>query len=189
MTHKKIKIRFLSEFYRKHKIKLIIALIVFIAICLAAQLYLFFNEKLDENDLKFESIVWSEFCDGKIYTPEEKEEFCQKCLEQGGEECLWPLDMNIEIKKVEGTRRTGGEVHCYIIIDDVNYYKEKGSYYGVVNKSLFTWQKLDASKPHTIEFCCGIERETAVTNILMLEKKWPQACVKEEVQPRCGLID
>lgn len=172
-------------FYRKHKKKLIGFLVIFILFCLLLHFYLFFNEKLNEDDLQFESLEWSESCEGKNYTAKEKEGFCQKCLVAGGKECDWPLDMNISIEKVERTIKTGGEIHCYIIVDNVNYYTEKGSYYGITENLFFTWQLLDASKPHIVEFCCGIERANPLSNFLRLEKKWPQACIREEIKERC----
>jgi hypothetical protein len=181
----------IAGFYKKHKVKLIILLIAFVVIMLVVQLLLFFNENIEEKDMAFESISWSEACDGTVYTPEQKADFCQKCLaakgkaEDAGEACLWPLDMYLHIGKVEVTKSTGGEVHCYIIIDGVNYYTEKGRYFGLDNSSLFNWERLDASKSHKVEFCCGINRESALTTILNLEKQWPQACVTEEVGPRC----
>ncbi|HJX05482.1 MAG TPA: hypothetical protein VJ461_02135 [Candidatus Nanoarchaeia archaeon] len=185
MAAKKPKVK-LFELYQRHKAKLIIALVIIIIASISFELYMFFNEKIKEGDLGFELFGWSESCEGTNYTLEDKEAFCQNCSENGGEACLWPLDMMISIGKVDVTRATGGEVHCYLVIDGVNYYREKGSYYGITNSSLFTWQKLDARASHDIEFCCGIERESALTNLLSLRKKWPQACIERAVMPRCG---
>lgn len=175
----------LIEYYEGHRIKLIIVLIIFIMLALSLQLYIFFNEEISQDDMYFESLMWTETCDDRVYDPQEKVAFCNTCFEQGGEKCNWPLDMNIIVQNFERTINTGGEVHCFSIIDGVNYYTEKGSYYGLTNSTLFTWQVIDSTKPHTVEFCCGIQRETPITNFLGIEKKWPQACVIKDIEPRC----
>ena len=164
--------------------QLIIFLITFIIINLLFQVYLFYSEVLTTEDIKFEFLHWSEYCDGRFYSLEEKIEFCDLC-NAGEDTCDWPLDMNITIEKADITSKTGGEVHCFVIIDGINYYHEKGKYYGITNSSFFTWEVLDATINHEVQFCCGIERETALTKIIQIEKKWPQACVSQEVKPRC----
>ena len=173
------------RYYEKHKIRLILGLILFIAVALSLQLYIFFNEKISEDDMYFDRFGWTETCDDRVYDPQERIDFCNTCLELGGDECDWPLDMNIIVSKVERTVNTGGEMHCFSIIDGVNYYTEKGSYYGLTNNTLFTWQVLDSTMPHTVEFCCGIQRETPIANLPGIEKKWPQACIIKEIGPWC----
>lgn len=173
----------IKRFYKKNKKKIIAALVAFIIICIILQIGIFYLEKLTEKDLKFNFLQWSESCDGKNYTLKEKEDFCRNCSRGGN--CLWPLDMNFTIGKVKRTFMTGGEIHCYIIVDDINYYYEKGSYYGITEEELFTWVLEDASKPHKVEFCCGIERLTLL-DMFGMEKKWPQTCVEKEIKARCS---
>lgn len=173
------------NFYQTHRIKLIISLIIFIIAALTLQLYIFFAEKINEEDMKFEFASWTETCDGTEYTFEDNATFCSSCFEQGGKECNWPFDMNITVSKVEKAIKTGGEVHCYTILDNVNLYTEYGSYYGLDNNSLFTWEVIDSRKGHVVEFCCGIQRESPIATLINLEKKWPQACIKAEVGPKC----
>lgn len=185
MDHKKNKKIDVMGFYKTHKIKLIIALVVFILICLAAQLFIFYNERMVEGDLSFDYVMWSDICAGKIYTIEEKEGFCNNCSNDPSFNCQWPIDMQIRISKVETTIKTGGEIHCYLIIDGVNYYTEKGRYFGITNSSLFSWEVLPADKPHKVEFCCGIARESVLTTLFGMEKKWPQTCIEESVSKRC----
>ncbi len=175
----------LIRFYEKHRIKLVAGLIVIIILAIALQLYIFFNEKIYEEDMKFEYASWTETCDGTVYTQEDNETFCKTCFEKGGDECNWPFDMNITITKVDQVVKTGGEIHCYTILDGVNKYVESGSYYGLENSSLFTWEVIDSTKNHTIEFCCGIQRESPIATLLNLEKKWPQACIKTAAKPKC----
>jgi len=172
----------IKKFYKENKKTIIIVLAVFVIICIALQVCIFYLEKLTEKDLQFNYLQWSESCDGKNYTLKEKREFCNNCSRGGN--CLWPLDMDFTIGKVKRTRMTGGEIHCYMVVDDVNYYSEKGSYYGITEENLFTWVLEDASEPHKIEFCCGIERLTLL-DIVGIEKKWPQACVGKEIKARC----
>jgi len=172
-------------YYQKHRIKLIIGLILVIIISISLQLYVFLNESIMQDDMHFDYMGWTQTCNNKVYNPEDMLAFCNTCFEQGGAKCNWPLDMNITVAKVERTLRTGGEVHCFNIIDGVNYYTEKGSYYGLTNSSLFTWQVIDSTKPHTVEFCCGIQRENPIATFIGIEKKWPQACIKQDIEPRC----
>jgi hypothetical protein len=182
---KKDKFEKLKEFYEKNKIELIILLILFIFLCICFELFLFYNEKIEKKDLKFIFLQWSEYCDGKNYTLQEKTDFCNLCFKDGGKNCDWPLDMNFTIDKVKKTISTKGEVHCFLIVDGINYYKEKGSFYGLTEQDLFTWEKLDASKSHKIEFCCGIQRESLITNMFRLEKELNQACIEKSAEPRC----
>jgi hypothetical protein len=161
-------------------------LILIIIICLGilSQVIIFYAEKITSEDLKYESTKWSEYCDGRIYSSEEKEIFCEGCFNGTGK-CDWPLDINITIGKVKRTLKTNGEVHCFFKIDNINYYTEKGSYYGVTEPSLFTWQLLDASKEHAVEFCCGIQRDSIITVLFHSEKDIEQGCVVTSVPPRC----
>jgi hypothetical protein len=181
---KKLKDLDLTGFYKKNKIELIALFFLFIFLCISIELYLFYNEKITKKDLNFIFLQWSEYCDGKNYTLQEKTDFCNKCFNETND-CKWPLDMNFTINKVKRTIMTGGEIHCYLIVDTVNYYTNKGSFYGITESALFTWEKLDASKAHEVGFCCGIQRQSWLTNIFMLEKPLDQACVKKEVTPRC----
>jgi hypothetical protein len=181
---KKLKEINLTKFYKKNKIELIALLFLLMGLCILLELYLFYNEKLNEKDLNFIFLQWSEYCDGKNYTLQEKTDFCNKCFNETND-CKWPLDMNFTINKVKRTRLTGGEVHCFLIIDDIDYYKKKGSFYGLTEESLFTWEKLDASKSHKVKFCCGIQRQSWLTDIFMMEKPLDQACVEKKVTPRC----
>jgi len=164
----------------------IIFLFVVVAAGIIIQISMFYLERLDSSDYYFEDVSWSEYCDGRNYTIEEKEEFCQGCFSSGN--CSWPLDIRLHVNKARKILSTGGEIHCLAIIDDINYYIGKGSYYGVTNTSFFTWYLLDADKSHDIEFCCGIERDSAVTKILNMHKKWPQSCIKTHVEERCRRI-
>ncbi len=175
----------LKKFYGQNKKKLLIILIVFLAGCLIFQIHLFYNEKITEKDLVLNYVGWSEYCEGDNYTEEEKQDFCNQCLKSGN--CTWPLDLNFTIGKVKRTINSNGEIHCYLVVDSINYYTEKGSYFGITEESLFTWSLEDASKKHEVEFCCGITRKT-LFDIFGLEKKWPQACVKKNVEPRCSGI-
>lgn len=167
---------------RKKFLTLFIATLIILGIF--SQFILFYSEKIYPKDLTYNSVGWSEYCEGDIYSPENKQIFCQACIEKTGK-CDWPLDMNISIGKVKRTINTNGEVHCFFKIDNINYYTEKGSYYGVTETPLFTWQLLDASVNHKIEFCCGIDRESVVTTIFHLEKNIEQGCIITSVQPRC----
>jgi hypothetical protein len=135
--------------------------------------------------MHFEFLRWTETCNNKVYNPEDMKAFCNTCFEQGGAKCNWPLDMNITVSKVERTVRTGAEMHCFSIIDGINYYTEKGSYYGLTNDSLFTWNVIDSTKSHTVEFCCGIQRQSPIATFFNIEKKWPEACINQSVGPRC----
>jgi hypothetical protein len=175
----------LLKIYEKHKTLLIVVLILFIAIALFFQLYMFFEEKINEKDMRFDYFGWTESCDGTVYTIDDHNTFCQKCYDEGGAECNWPLDMNITVTKVEQTINTGGEVHCYTILDGVNLYFEKGSYYGLENNSLFTWEVVDATKPHSVNFCCGVQRDSPIATLLGFEKKWPQSCITNSVPAKC----
>ena len=177
----------LKSLYYKHKTLLIIILVGVIVAGLGIQLLLFFTEKVIEEDIMFERLEWSMACEGETFTQADVDKFCTACLENG-EECDWPLDMYFNINKIGRTRNTGGEMHCYLIIDDINYYTEKGSFFGVINKSFFTWQVLDTREAHTVELCCGIERQTAITNILGIYKSWPQACVQSRIEAWCTQI-
>ena len=179
------KIDKIKNFYEKHKVKLIITLVAFVILSLALQLYLLHREKLNEEDIIFKDLSWSKFCDEQVYTEQDRIDFCNNCSDEGGDACVWPLDMTIVIERVDNIIRTGGEVHCYLVINGVNYYYEKGKYYGVFNQTLFTWDLLDASRGHHVEVCCGIERYSPIATLVGLEKKWPQACVEKEVEPRC----
>lgn len=178
--HKK-QISFFKE--RKNLITILVVAIIFLGIL--SQAIIFYVEKITSGDLKYVSVSWSEYCDGKIYTLEEKQAFCNACLD-GTETCDWPLDINVSVGKVERTLKTNGEIHCFLKIDEVNYYREKGSYYGVTEPSLFTWQVIDASKPHNIQFCCGIERESLMNTIFHLEKSIEQGCIATSIPPRCN---
>jgi hypothetical protein len=178
-AHKKINL-----FYTKRKKLLIGILIAIILLGISSQLIMFYSEKINSEDLIYESVGWSEYCEGDIYSPEDKEIFCKACLNGTGT-CDWPLDINISIGKIKRTLKTNGEIHCFFKINNINYYTEKGSYYGVTETSLFTWQVLDALKPYTVEFCCGIDRESIITTIFHLEKNIEQGCITTSVQPRC----
>ena len=177
--------RRIKRFFERHKVKLIAGLATFIILSVSLQLYLFYKETLYEEDIVFADLSWSEFCDGTAYNEEDRITFCQECEEQGGKACEWPLDMTILIDRVPDIIRTGGEVHCYLVINDINYYHDRGKYYGVINETLFTWEVLDATKKYNVEVCCGIERQTGVVAIFRVTKKWPQACVYKEALPRC----
>jgi hypothetical protein len=168
---------------KKNILTLILVIIVFLGIL--SQVIIFYSEKITSKDLKYESVRWSEYCDGRTYSSEEKEIFCERCFNGTGK-CDWPLDMNITIEKVKRTLKTNGEVHCFFKIDDINYYTEKGSYYGITEPSLFTWQLLDASKNHAVEFCCGIQRDSIMTIIFHSEKNIEQGCIITSVLPRCN---
>jgi len=178
-AHKKINLFFAK---RKNLLKLVLIIILFLGI--VSQAIIFYTEKITSEDLKYDSVLWSEYCDGKIYSLEEKQQFCGACLDKT-DTCDWPLDINISIGKVKRTLNTNGEVHCFFKIDGINYYTEKGSYYGISETPLFTWHVIDSSKQHTIEFCCGIERESIMTTIFHLEKNIEQGCITTSVQPRC----
>jgi len=160
--------------------KLLYILIGVAIISLVAQFFLFKDENMTEENIDIEYIQWSEYCDGKIYTENEKTDFCNNCTD-----CDWPLDMMIHFDQADYVRKTGGEIHCYFVIDGINYYHEKGRYFGIENQSFFTWEKLNAKEGHNIELCCGIERETVLSKLFGIEKKWPQACKSGEVGPRC----
>ena len=176
----------IAAFYEKHKAKVIITIIFIVLIGLAIQLYLYYYESMHDYDIRMDSIEWSETCAGKIYTVEEKSEFCSRCYNDPGFECRWPLDMNIFISRVDSVRATAGEVHCFFIIDNINYYTEKGSFYGLENNSLFTWQLLLANADHDVQFCCGINRESALATIFGLDKDLKQACISRHIIKRCG---
>jgi hypothetical protein len=178
-TNKKINLIYTK---RKNLFTLILIIIIFLGI--ASQLVLFYSEKMTSGDLKYDFVQWSEYCDGRIYSPEEKHDFCTACFNKSGK-CEWPLDMNISISKIKRTLNTDGEVHCFFKIDNINHYTEKGSFYGITETPLFTWQLLDASKSHTIEFCCGIDRESVIATLFHLEKNIEQGCIITSVPPRC----
>lgn len=172
----------LSYIKKKNTFTLILIIIIFLGIL--SQVIIFYSEKITSEDLEYESAQWSEYCDGKIYSQEEKEVFCKECFNGTGK-CDWPLDMNINIEKVKRTLKTNGEIHCFFKIDNINYYTEKGSYYGITESPLFTWQLLDASKSHIIEFCCGIQRDSIMTMIFHSEKTIEQGCIITSVSKRC----
>jgi len=155
-------------------------------ISFALQLFLFYNESMKEKDIRFDSMGWTEVCAGKIYTITDKNEFCNNCYHNTSFKCEFPVDMNIYVDKVRGVVSTGGEVHCFFIIDGINYLTENGRYFGLTNDSLFTWQVLRADTNHTIELCCGIDRSSALTTILGLEKDMQQACISRQIDKRCG---
>lgn len=171
------------KFFQKQKKLMIILAIIVVVGGLLSQLLFLMTEKLTEKDFSFLSVQWTESCDGTNYTEQDRIEFCSNC--SSGGECLWPLDMLIEIERIDSIRRTGAEVHCYLAADGVNYYTEQGRYYGIENRTFFTWQQLDASRPHEVEFCCGIQRETFLSKLIGIEQKWPQACISSEVEARC----
>lgn len=180
-----MKIKYKNIFTIKEKRKFLkwtVILIVLLGIL--SQLFIFYYEKINSKDLSYESIEWSEYCDGDIYSTESKSIFCQGCI-NGTSTCNWPLDMNISVGKVKRTLKTKGEIHCFFKIDNINYYTEKGSYYGITEDTFFTWQLLDASKSHIVEFCCGIERESIMNLIFHIEKEIEQGCITASVQPRC----
>jgi hypothetical protein len=172
-------------FYTKRKNVLVTILIIIIFLGVSSQLIIFYSEKITSKDLSYNSVGWTESCAGTIYNSTDKEIFCKGCIEKT-EKCDWPLDMNINIGKVKRTLKTNGEIHCFFKIDDINYYTEKGSYYGITETSLFTWQLLDASKSHKVEFCCGIDRQSVITTIFHLEKNIEQGCIITSVPPRCS---
>jgi hypothetical protein len=186
MDTKKPIVGSIVRLYQTHKILLITCLIAIILISFALQLFIFFHESLHTEDLRFDYVQWSESCAGKIYTIDEKNDFCGRCYNDSQFECKWPLDMQIWIGKVQRTLKTGGEIHCNFIIDSVNYYTEKGRYFGITNDSLFTWEVLQANKPHHVEFCCGIQRDSMLTNLLMMEKKYPEVCITKDIPERCN---
>ncbi|MGY4884710.1 MAG: hypothetical protein ACP5NZ_03995 [Nanobdellota archaeon] len=163
---------------------LTISIIIIILLGIITQLIIFYSEKITSEDLKYEFVQWSEYCDGRVYSQEEKETFCNACFNKNGK-CEWPLDMNISIGKLKRTLNTNGEIHCFFKIDNINYYTEKGSYYGITETPLFTWQLLDSTKSHTIEFCCGIDRQSVITTLFHLEKNIEQGCITSSIQPRC----
>ena len=167
---------------KKKNLTLILIIILFLGI--SSQAIMFYSEKMTSKDLIYESVGWSEYCEGDIYSPEDKEIFCKACLNGTGT-CNWPLDMNISVEKLKRTLKTNGEMHCFFKIDNINYYTEKGSYYGVTETPLFTWQVLDASRPHTVEFCCGIDRESIMNTLFHLEKNIEQGCILTSVPSRC----
>ena len=175
----------INLFYTKKKNLLIIILTIIILLGISSQFIIFYSEKMTSKDLIYKSAGWTESCEGTVYNSTDKEIFCKACLEKTGK-CDWPVDMNISIGKVKMTLKTNGEIHCFFKIDNINYYTEKGSYYGITETSLFTWQVLDASKPHTIEFCCGIDRQSAITTIFHLEKNIEQGCIITSVPVRCS---
>jgi len=168
---------------RKNLLTLILIILIFLGI--GSQFIIFYSERMTSEDLKYESVGWSENCDGTVYSASDKEIFCKGCFE-GTKTCNWPLDMNINIGKVKKTLNTQGEIHCFFKIDNINYYTEKGSFYGITETQLFTWQLLDASKNHTVEFCCGIDRESIIKTLFHLEKDIEQGCITTPVPPRCS---
>jgi hypothetical protein len=176
----------LLDFYNRHKRMIILGVALFIIISISADILLFINEKLSKGSVVLESIGWSEYCDGRTYTLQEKNDFCVNCTIGTGK-CLWPLDFKLKVNDVGAIRATGAEVHCLMIIDNTNYYAEKGSYYGLTNESLFTWQLLNASQGHTAEFCCGIDRDTFISKLFNLKKSWEQDCVQKKVESRCNI--
>jgi hypothetical protein len=173
----------LTQIIIKHKLKFIIALIILITTGFLIQLYLFYNADLEENAIYTNFIQWSEYCDGKVYTAQEKADFCQSCFNKSGK-CEWPLDMNFTISSVDKIISSGAEIHCYLTIDNISLYKEKGSYFGITSKELFTWELLDATQPHEVEFCCESQAEN-IFSLLGLKTNSPQICTKKSVGSRC----
>jgi hypothetical protein len=147
------------------------------------QLLIYYTESFEKEDISFISAEWSEKCEGKNYTAQEKKEFCDNCSH--GSECLWPLDMNMSINGAERIFNSGGETHCYFVIDNINYYKDNGKFFGIVEDVFFTWEILNASSQHHVEICCAIEREMLLSKLLSLNKKWKITCNEINVQPRC----
>lgn len=173
----------MKNLYERYKNKAVIIGLIIIGLSLIAQVVISVQEKMKEEHLSIPNLEWSEKCDGKTYTEQEKQDFCNACLNRTGT-CDWPLDMIIRVENAETIIKTGGEVHCYQEIDGINYYQEKGRYYGITEKELFTWEVIDASKPHEVTFCCWIERKNIAT-LFSIEQNMPIACTTRNTTPRC----
>lgn len=178
-----MKTKKINQIYKGNK-KIIASIIVMVILLLFLSEIFLFYEKINSEDINFDEIIWALGCDGRDYTIEEMNLFCGECLNGSGK-CGWPLDMNISINKLKRVIRTGGSVHCYFIFDGINEYYELGRYYGITESPFFTWQVLYADKNHEVELCCGIERNTFLYSLFGLEKKWPQSCIKKNVEKKC----
>jgi len=176
----------IKKHYLKHQVLFFVIILGIVVLGFAIQLYLFYHERMYESDISLDAINWTDECTGKIYTIQEKNDFCNQCYNNKSFSCKWPLDMNLTIDRVRTVISTGGEVHCYFIIDNINYYTEKGSFYGLTDPKLFTWQVLLADVDHDIKFCCGIDRQSTVATIFSLQKNIEQACISRHVIKRCG---
>lgn len=157
--------------------KAVVAVVVLLLLFLI-QMTLFYSYNMTEQDISFQRLEWSEACDGKVYTAEEKKYFCGTCLSGG--DCGWPLDMYFDINLA----KPGWETHCLLELDGVNYL-ERGRYYGITDSSFFTWQVTPANESHHIRLCCGVEKEMHLFWVIPIEKGWPQACVEKSIGPRC----
>ena len=167
-----------------HKQKIIIGAIILATAMILLQYIYYSKEKLTAEDVIFSTLAWSEWCDGKVYTQEERDTFCAGCRINGT--CSWPLDMTFTFPTIHRIINTGGELHCHQIIDGTNYYNEHGRYYGITNTSLFTWEVLNAAAHHTITLCCNIERTNILSTVFHAEGMNPQHCVTKEIIEFCG---
>ena len=47
------------------------------------------------------------------------------------------------------------EVHCVLILDDYDFFKEQGSYYGITRSIFKTHAEAEPRTEHSVELCCG----------------------------------
>jgi len=163
----------MKKIINKRKVILTIAVVLLITIAIYSVIR--YNKKLKEEEFLFESLEW-----------EDKKEVCGLCLEDDSE-CnrrirLTAIAPNIAERL---SRNNVDALHCLLIVDGIDQFREKGSYFNMKKEAFVTWHNEDIRKDHEITYCCGAGDITWYNEKFKSNFKFYQVCHTKTVDALC----
>ena len=125
------------------------------------------NKELKEDEFFFESIEWA-----SAECPSEQ------TARANVDAYLPNLNAKLDQNNIDA-------LHCLFIIDSVDQFTEKGSYFNIAKEDFETWLELDPKIDHEIVFCCGAGEFTEYNENTKKGFSFYQVCRTKNLKALC----